>query len=105
MDSIKDFCGYLLGLAFCAIALILCGIAWIGLENAFGWQWALGGVALAAAVRLNIPVVVGLYFYAQTVLGWPMVESIAFALPGFLILTPGVAVGIFGFFVGVAARR
>lgn len=105
MDSIKDFCGYLLGLAFCAVALMLCGLAWIGLDNAFGWKWALGGVLLSILIRINFPVVVGLYFYAQTVLGWPMAESIAFALPGMLIILPSVATNVFGFLVGVAARR
>lgn len=105
MDGLKDFCGYLLGFAFCAAALILCGMAWIGLEDVFGWRWALGGVILGIVIRLNIPVLVGLYFYAHNVLGWPQPEALVFALPGFLIMTPSVAVEVFGLLVGTAARR
>lgn len=105
MDSIKDFCGFLLGLAFCAGALILCGFAWIGLVNAFGWKYALGGVIASMIIRINFPVVIGLYYYAHTVLGWPMVDSIAFALPGLLIILPSVATTVFGVLVGTGARR
>ena len=92
-------------MVFCAVAVMLCWIAWLGLDNAFGWKWALGGVALSAAIRINFPVVFGLYFYAERVLGWPMAESIAFALPGLLLILPSVATGVFGFLVGTAARR
>jgi hypothetical protein len=105
MDSIKDFFGYLLGLAFCLAALALCWIAWIGLEHQFGWRWALGGVVLGVVARINFPVVVGLYFYAHNLLDWPMAESIAFSLPGLLIIVPSVATAVLGMLVGTAARR
>lgn len=105
MDNVKDFCGYLLGLAFCMAALLLCWLAWIGLDDQFGWRWALGGVIIAILVRLNLPVVVGLYFYAHNVLDLQMAESIAFALPGLLIIAPSVATTVLGMLVGTAARR
>jgi hypothetical protein len=105
MENIKDFCGFLLGLAFCAAALILSAIAWVGLENALGWRWALGCVVASLLMRINFAVVAGLYSYASYVLGWPMAESIAFALPGMLIIMPVVATSVFGALVGTAARR
>jgi hypothetical protein len=105
MENMREFCGYMLGLAFCAMALVLCAIAWFGLQDMFGWQWAIGGILLSLVVRINFPVVVGLYYYAYNVFGWPMPESIAFALPGLLIILPSVAMSIFGMIVGTAARR
>jgi hypothetical protein len=105
MESIKDFCGFLLGLAFCAAALILSAIAWIGLEGTLGWQWALACIAASLLMRINFAVVAGLYCYGAYVLGLPMAESIAFALPGMLIIMPVVASSIFGALVGTAARR
>ena len=42
MQAAREFFGYALGLAFCIAALALCGLAWIGLEDMFGWRWALG---------------------------------------------------------------
>lgn len=105
MEGIRDFCGFLLGLAFCAAALILCAIAWVGLNDEFGWRWALGGIVLSALMRINFAVVAGLYFYAFNIMGWPMTDSIVFAVPGMLIIAPGVATSVFGALVGTAARR
>ena len=99
MVSIRNACGYLLGLCFCAAALILSGIAWFGIEAAFGWEWALVGVALSALVQVNAPLVVGLYLYAHNQFGWPMPQSIAFALPALFLLTPTIARETFGFLI------
>lgn len=105
MQGVREFLGYVMGLAFCIAALTLCGLAWLGLEDMFGWRWALGGVVLALMVRLNIPVLVGLYLYALNILGWSQVESFAFALPGLLIIVPSMAVEVFSVLVGSMARR
>jgi hypothetical protein len=105
MDAVREFCGYLLALAFCLTAVLLCGIAWIGLQTVFGWEWALAGVAACVLARVNIAVVVGLYYYAVTVFGWPMAESIAFSLPGLFILLPSTALAVLGVLTGSVARR
>jgi hypothetical protein len=105
MQSAREFVGYMLGLAFCIAALTLCGLAWLGLENMFGWRWALGGVVICLVARVNVPVLVGLYLYALNVLGWSQAESFAFALPGLLIIVPSMAVEVFTVLVGSAARR
>ncbi|MGL4541516.1 MAG: hypothetical protein ACRCUI_03285, partial [Polymorphobacter sp.] len=62
MQGIREFFGYALGLAFCIAALALCGLAWLGLEDMFGWRWALAGVVVCLLARVNVPVLVGLYF-------------------------------------------
>lgn len=105
MGIVRDIFGYLMGLAFCAAALVLCWLAWLGLEDMFGWRWALGGVVVSLLMRINFPVIVGLYFYAYNIMGWPQPQAFAFALPGLLILLPGIAMEVFGLLVGTAARR
>lgn len=105
MDSFREVCGYVLGLAFCLLALALCGLAWIGLEDAFGWRWALGGVVVSMLLRINFPLLVGLYLYANGIMHWGIPESIAFAIPGFLLIIPSVAMDVFGALVGTAVRR
>jgi hypothetical protein len=105
VQGVREFFGYVLGLAFCIAALALCGLAWLGLDDQFGWRWALGGVVLCLMVRVNIPVLVGLYFYALNILGWSQMESFAFALPGLLIIVPSMAVEVFTVLVGAVARR
>lgn len=105
MQSIREFIGYSLGLMFCIAALTLCGLAWLGLSDMFGWRWALGGVVICLLARINIPVLVGLYFYALNILHWSQAEAFAFALPGLLIIVPSLAVEVFTVLVGSAARR
>jgi len=105
MDSFREFCGYLLGLAFCLFAVGMCGLAWMGLDDAFGWRYALGGVVVSLLLRINFPILIGLYLYAHNIMNWGMVESIAFAIPGFLLIIPSVAIEVFGALVGTAVRR
>ena len=103
--SVRSACGYLLGLCFCAAALILSGIAWFGIEAAIGWQWALIGVALSAMVSVNVPLLFGLYFYAHHQFGWPMPQAMVFALPALFLLTPAIARETFGFLVRLGQPR
>ena len=105
MAIVREFCGYLFGLAFAAVAVVLCGLAWMGLDDAFGWRWALGGIVMSLLVRINFPVLVGLFCYARNILGWGEIDSVVFALPGLLIATPAIASAVFGLFVATAARR
>ena len=97
--------GYVLALAFCLAAMLMCGVAWVGLEDGFGWRWALGGVVVSLLLRINFPVLLGLYLFAHNIWGWPIFESAAFALPGLLLLLPSIAIDVFGALVGTAVRR
>jgi hypothetical protein len=105
MVTVRNACGFLLAMCFCAAALILSGIAWFGLEAAMGWEWALIAVAISAIVAFNAPLVIGLYFYAQHQLGWPMPEAVAFALPALFLLTPAIARKSFGFLARIGQPR
>lgn len=105
MESWRSFCGYTLGLVFCLAAMAMCAVAWVGLEDEFGWRWALGGVVISVLIRINFPLLVGMFLFAHNIWDWPMLESVAFALPGLLLIMPSIAVDVFGFIVGTAARR
>ncbi|PZN93647.1 MAG: hypothetical protein DCF31_12075 [Alphaproteobacteria bacterium] len=105
MDTVRELLGYLLGVAFCIGGLVLCGIAWMGLQNEFGWQLALAGVVVSILVRVNFPLVVGLFLYAHNLWGWSQAESIAFAVPGLLLLLPSIATEVFSVLVGATQRR
>lgn len=101
----RELFGYILGVVFCIAAMVLCAFAWLGLDDMFGWRWALGAVVAGLLVRVNIPILVGLYFYALNILGWGQAESIAFAMPGLLIIVPSMAIEVFTVLVGAPARR
>jgi hypothetical protein len=105
METGRDIFGYFMGLLFCIVSIGMCAVAWAGLEASFDWRWALGGVVGCLLARLNVAIFVGLYFYASGMLGWPMIDSISFAVPGLMLITPGVAVAIFSFLVSTPVRR
>ncbi len=105
MDNFRDMFGYVLGLAFCAAGLVLCWFAWTGLEHEYGWQWSLAGVALSILIRINFPLIVGLFLYAHNIWGWDTATSVAFATPGLLLLLPSVAIEVFSLLVGSTGRR
>ncbi len=105
MQTIREFLGYMLGIAFCIGGLVLCGIAWSGLQMEYGWQWALAGVAVSVLIRINFPLIVGLYLYAHNIWGWSTPEALAFAAPGLLLLLPSVAMEVFNVLVGAPAKR
>ncbi|KPF67311.1 hypothetical protein IP88_12450 [alpha proteobacterium AAP81b] len=105
MALVREFCGYLLGVAMCLMALALSGLAWLGLENEFGWQYALGAVVAGGIVRINVALPVGLFLYASNLWGWPMPQALAFATPGLVLVIPSFAVHLFTIVVGNPARR
>ncbi|MBC7520424.1 MAG: hypothetical protein H7268_04940 [Sandarakinorhabdus sp.] len=80
-------------------------IAWIGLDTALGWRWALGCILASVLMRINVAVVAGLYAYGFYVLGWPVAESMVFALPGLFIIMPIIATSVFSSLTGTTARR
>ncbi len=102
---VREFCGYLMGVAFCMIALALCGLGWLGMESEFGWKWALAAVVAGAVVRVNAALPIGLFLYASNVWDWPMPQALAFSAPGLILLLPSLATSIFVVLVGRPATR
>lgn len=105
MALVREFCGYLLGVAMCLMALAFCGFAWLGLEHEFGWQYALAAVVAGGVVRINVALPVGLFLYAGNFWGWPIAPALAFSAPGLVLVLPSFAIGLFTTIVGNPARR
>lgn len=105
MDTFRDFLGYLLGAVFCMGGLVLCGFAWSGLMTEYDWRLALGAVIVSILIRVNFPLIVGLFLYAHNIWGWSTPEALAFAAPGLLLLMPSVAMEVFSVLVGAQVRR
>lgn len=101
----REFCGYLLGLAFVILGIGLCGIGWIGLSDQFGWRIALITVAAGAVSRINFPLLIGLFLFAQNSWGLSNLEALGFAAPGLLLLLPSITAEVFSILMGSATRR
>jgi len=43
-----------------------------GIENGFGWVWAVVAVIAAMGFRLSLPLVVAAYIHAINAWGWPL---------------------------------
>ena len=104
MDNFRDIMGYISGIVFCLGGMVLCYLAWLGLSDEFGWRWALAGIGVCLLIRVNIPLLVGLVYFAHNIWGWPLPESVGFAIPGVLFLLPSIATDLFSFLVGTTAR-
>ena len=94
MGQVKEVAGICAGVVMAATAFVGLVVAWLGLESAVGWQYALGGVGLCILVRVGAAVPVGLYFFARNVWGWDFDQSVVFALLGLLLVLPSVAAAI-----------
>jgi thiamine transporter ThiT len=105
LSLFREFFGYLLGMAFCVLAVAACGLAWLGLEAEFGWQWALGAVVVGVIFRINIALPVGMFFYASHAWAWPLPQALAFSAPGLLLVLPTLAISLFAMLIGRPAAR
>lgn len=63
-------------------------IAFSGLENQFGLAWAGAALIILILFNITIPLSVGSYFYATSVLGWHWFEAILFTLIVVTIIVP-----------------
>lgn len=105
MALLREFCGYLLGVALVLIALALCGLAWIGMEAEFGWQLALAAVVAGAVVRVNAALPLGLFLYASHAWNWELTAAVVFSLPGLLLVLPSTAIALFSAIIGSPITR
>ena len=50
-----------------------------GIENRFGWAWAVVALTAAMGFRLSRPLVVAAYIHAMNPWGWPLAMAALFA--------------------------
>lgn len=93
MKVVLGILGILLFLAY-GIAQIYIGF--IGIENHFGSFWA--WVAVILAMGFPLPLIIGAFYGATEVWGWHWALAAVFAVPGLLLMVPGVIMSIFSFF-------
>ena len=90
----KGIFGGIVVLAFILYGLLFMGLGYLGIENAFGWGWAVLAVILAI-VRFTIPISVGAFLYTYNVLGWHWFWAGAFAAPTLLFMFPAFLIALF----------
>jgi hypothetical protein len=87
---LRAFPGFVLALTLVAIGLAMMMMAWAGWALGINWYWALGTLVLSLVARFNGYLVVGIYFFAREYMHWDQVQSLSFALMGFMFLTPAI---------------
>lgn len=85
----------LLFLAY-GIAQIYAGF--IGIEYHLGSFWAWTSVAVALLMRFTLPATIGAFYGAMDVWHWHWALAAVFAVPGLLVMVPGVISVIFSAF-------
>lgn len=74
----------------CLYAISQIVIGYQGIEHYYGMWWALLALGVAFVFRFTLPITIGAYFGATTVLGWPWYYALLFVAPGLALIVPGV---------------
>lgn len=82
--------GVLWFFAVAAYSLVYLYSGFVGLADAAGVGWALGALAMLVLVRLSLPITVGAFLCASEVWRWHWAGALAWALPGLLVVLPGM---------------
>lgn len=90
MSIVRSLPGFVLALTLAAMGLAMMIMAWAGWAMGINWYWALGALVLSLVARFNGYLVVGIYFFAHEYMHWDQVQSMSFALMGFMFLTPAI---------------
>ena len=101
-DIFEGALGVALLLLIFGVAILQMALGFLGLDYLLG-QWA-GWVALALALlfRIYFPLTVGAYFGVVEVLHYPWWAGVLAALPGLLLIIPGLLAAAIG---SVTSRR
>lgn len=90
MSVLRSLPGFVLALTLVAMGVAMMIMAWAGWATGINWYWALGALVLSLFARFNGYLVVGVYFFAHEHMHWDQLQSMSFALMGFMFLTPGI---------------
>jgi len=77
-------------LLFLAVGGLQIYLGFIGIEYEVATWAAWGAVALALVGRIMLPLTVGSYFGAVSVLGWEWWQGLLIAAPGLLFIAPAL---------------
>ncbi|WP_439532607.1 hypothetical protein [Polymorphobacter sp.] len=96
MAAAREVLGYIMGAIFAAAAMVMMGLAWLGLDHVLGWEWAAGVLAFSLVVRVNFFLLAGMYLFAHRVWGLPPMEAAMLVLPGLMYVAPSITLPLFG---------
>ena len=82
------FLGVFAGILFLLVGVIQLYIGFLGIEYHLGTAWAWAAIALAIGLRIMLPLTIGTFFGAISVMGWPWYGALAIAAPGLLFIAP-----------------
>lgn len=82
--------GCLLAIGMLVLGIVQIVAGWIGLEDAFGWGWAVAATAAFFLLRFSLPLTVGAFLCAKNVWGWHWAGALAFAAPGLILMIPSL---------------
>lgn len=82
--------GILYFLCIFAFGIAQLSIGFLGIEHHLGSLWAWLSLGAAVLFKFTLPVTIGVFFGAMNILGWHWFFALIFALPGLLVMVPGV---------------
>ena len=82
--------GWGFAIAIFAFGAIQIYAGWLGLEDSFGWGWAVIAAVLAILFRFTIPIAIGAFLCAKNIWEWHWALALLFALPGLVFMIPAV---------------
>lgn len=75
-------------------------VGFMGIENEWGFGWAVGAIFLALLFRFTLPLTIGAFYGALNIFGWHWFFALLFAAPGLALLIPGSMIALFSFVGG-----
>jgi hypothetical protein len=76
--------------ALAAFRLARFGLGTLGLWHEFGLAWAIAGAAALLLLRFTLPIRLGAFLGAISILGWPWYAAVIVAMTRMLLMLPGL---------------
>lgn len=90
MNVMRRLPGLFVAVVLASVGGALMLLAWFGLEQRFGWPWAVLALLLSWMGGLNAFTIVGAFFFAHDYLHWPLAQSLALSAVGLMFATRGI---------------
>jgi hypothetical protein len=95
-EKLENTLGCAAAILFLGFGIIQLGAGWAGIEDSFGWGWAVAAAIAALMFRFTIPIVFGAFLCAQNIWGWHWAFAALFAAPGLLFMVPALLATLVG---------
>ena len=82
------------GILFLLVGLVYLAVGGIGIEYHLGSFWSGVAIFLAILLRFTLPITIGVFFWALDIMHWHWALSALVALPGLILIIPGIIASI-----------